>query len=121
MKAVRYITLMLVLAIAFSVWPSAVYAMPANPAAASSIVEKPKSGFVKLSVTNKTGGTIFIQLVGEGRSYSFSATAAGKNTFEILPGRYTYTLSTSACRGSVTKTRNFKGSSASLGSWVCRK
>jgi len=119
MKAVRFITMFIVLAIAFSVWsPTAVLAKPGT-SADSSIIAKAKSGIVKISVTNKTGGVIYIQLTGA-HNYYFVASNAGKNSFEILPGKYTYTLSTSACSGSVTRTKNFKGGSASLGQWYCR-
>ena len=122
MKTVRFMTLIIVLAIAFSVLtPSIVLAKPGNAALNSSIVEKTtKSTLVKISVTNKTGGTIFISLSGA-HNYSFAATQPGKNTFEIQPGKYTYTLSTSACRGSITKTGNFKSGNVSLGQWQCRK
>lgn len=120
MKAVRLITFILVLAIAFSVWtPSTAYAGSAAGSATHSMIEKAKSTVVRISVTNKTGGTMYINLVGEGRSYFFAAPKIGKNTFEILPGKYTYTLTNSACRGSFSKTRSFKSGSASLGAWMC--
>jgi len=121
MKTVRWLTLVIVLAIVFSTWaPTAVLAKPAA-AGAGSVEAKAKSTVVKLSLTNKTGGTIYLSLSGEGRAYSFASSTQGKVSFEIQPGKYTYTLSTSACRGSVTKTRSFKAGSASLGSWICRR
>ncbi|MEI7845199.1 MAG: hypothetical protein WCK35_05275 [Chloroflexota bacterium] len=121
MKITRLISIMLVLVMSFSIWtPAPVYARSAQ-AATASLVEKAKITVVKLNINNKTSGYLYINLVGEGRNYYFAATNKGKNTFEIAPGKYTYTISASACKGSVTKTKNFKSKSASLGSWICRK
>jgi YHS domain-containing protein len=123
MKTARLVSIILVLVIAFSVFtPAPAYAKSAEAAATFSMVEKAKSTVARLTITNKTGGTMYISVSGAGRSYYFAASNAGKNTFELLPGKYTYTITTSACRGQVTKTKNFKaGSATSVGSYVCRK
>jgi hypothetical protein len=50
------------------------------------------------------------------RSYYFSA-GEGKNIFMIAPGKYLVKITTSACKGVVTK-KNFSG--GSLGTYRCR-
>jgi len=123
MKTARWITLVIVLALAFSVWtPSTVLAKPAQ-AGADSIqlgVDFAKSSMVKLTLNNKTGGTLYLSLVGEKMSYSFATAKQGKTIYQILPGKYTFTITTSRCSGSIVKTKNFKGSAA-LGPYICRK
>jgi hypothetical protein len=123
MKNVRWITLVIVLALAFSVWtPGTVLAKPAQAGAASiqTSVDFAKSTMVKLTLINQTGGILYVSLVSEKMSYSFATGKQGKSIYQILPGKYTFTASTSKCPGSIVKTRSFKGSST-LGPYICRK
>jgi hypothetical protein len=126
MKTVRLITFFIVAILVCSAWtPSPVLAstevaretIEANGVSANVDVAAPK--LVKVTITNKTGGTMYISLVGP-RNYSFAAPNQGKTSFQIVPGRYTYTLRTSACPGSVTKKAYFK-TGGSLGAWMCPK
>jgi hypothetical protein len=73
---------------------------------------------VKLTINNKTGGILYVTLKGT-RSYSFAA-PVGKTKYQIESGRYTYTVRSSACGGSITKAKNFKGG-GSLGPYFCKK
>jgi hypothetical protein len=120
MKNLRIITLVLVLAIAFSVWaPTPVLAKPADSGAAS-MAAKPKVTVVDLSITNQTGGPLMVTMVGDAGTFSFSA-PVGKSTHKIAPGKYTVTLVSYVCHGSATKTRTFTSSKGNLGTWKCRK
>jgi hypothetical protein len=120
MKTVRLITLVIVLALAFSVWgPAPVLAKSADPSQALA-GDFAKSSMVKLTISNRTGGTLYISLTGPKGNYWFAASKQGKSNFQILPGKYTYTITASNCGGHLTKTRNFKGS-ASLGQIVCNR
>ncbi|GAB4399903.1 MAG: hypothetical protein OHK0031_18890 [Anaerolineales bacterium] len=104
MKAIRTINFALVLLLMFSfLTPSSAYAK----SAAESV--QPAAKIASLTVDNRTGGTLYIQMTGA-NYYSFSTSNAGKTTFEnIKPGKYTITLTTSACPGSlVFKNRQVK-------------
>ena len=120
MKNVRLITIVIVLALAFSVWgPAPVLAKSADHSPALT-ADFAKSSKVKLTINNKTGGTLYISLTGPKGNYWFAASKQGKSNFQILPGKYTYTITASNCGGHITKTKNFKGS-ASLGQIYCNR
>lgn len=72
-----------------------------------------------LTVDNKTGGTLYVTLNGP-KTYAFNTSKSGKTTFEgIEPGKYTITVRSSACGGSLTYEKNIKGK-ASLKPFICR-
>jgi YHS domain-containing protein len=71
-----------------------------------------------LTVDNRTGGTLYVTLTGP-KTYYFNTSKSGKSTFEgIEQGKYTITVRSSACSGSLTYTKNFKGK-VSLKPFVC--
>ena len=124
MKILRFITVLIVTVLVLSAWtPSPAYAkadaaqvtIGANGVSAN--VDFTAAKLVKLTITNNTGGTIYISLAGP-RFYSFAATKQGKNTFMIEKGKYTATIRSSACGGSLTKKVNGGGS---LGTIICRR
>ena len=124
MKIIRFITVMIVTLLVLSAWtPSPAYAkadavtvtIGADGVSASADFVAAK--MVKLTITNNTGGTIYISLAGP-RFYSFAATKQGKNTFMIEKGKYTATIRASACGGTLTKKVNGGGS---LGTIICKK
>jgi hypothetical protein len=121
MKALRLLTIIVVVVMVISIWaPAPVYAQPSNPGSASQAGDYAKTKMAKLRVDNRTGGTLYVRLTGP-RSYFFYAPGQGKTTFEnIEPGKYTIVVTTSACGGSLTYTKNIKGS-ASLKPFVCRR
>jgi len=123
MKTVRLITFFIVAILVCSAWtPSPVLAKAGAAATTigangiSSNVNLATSKLVKLTITNRTGGTLYISLVGH-NSYSFAATNQGKNTFMIESGKYIATIRASACSGSLIKKVNGGGS---LGTIICR-
>lgn len=122
MKAVRLITCLVVAILVFSAWTPTPVLAKADvattsiiPNSVSSIGDFATTKPVKMTIVNNTGGFIYIRLTGT-KAYYFSA-GAGKNTFMIAPGKYLVTLTTSACKGAVTK-KNFTG--GSLGTYRCR-
>ncbi len=116
MKLSRFVTVFLSLAILFSVLGSSVaYAKPA-----ANVLEKAKITQVTIKITNKTGGIIYISMTTPGHSYFFNA-PVGKSTYIIAPGKYSFTLTSPTCGGSVTRTRAFTGRTGNLGTWVCRR
>jgi hypothetical protein len=125
MKKVRWFTLLVLLALFCSVWAPATVAAKAETtlvtigASSGNPEADAASETIKLIIQNKTGGTVYVRLVGA-QSYSFAATNQGKNTFLIKPGKYTYTISCSACGGSITKTKTLKGATT-LGPFYCNK
>jgi YHS domain-containing protein len=71
-----------------------------------------------LTVDNRTGGTLYINLTGP-KTYYFSTSARGKTVFkDIDPGTYTITVSSSACSGSLSYNKKFNGN-VSLKPFVC--
>lgn len=105
MKTVRTINLALVLFLMLSfLAPSPAYAK-----SAAENIQPAKVKLATLTVDNRTGGTLYIQMTGA-NYYNFSTSKAGKTTFtDIKPGKYTITLTTSACPGSVVlKNRQLK-------------
>ena len=126
MKTVRLITVLIVAMLVFSAWtPSTAYARADEAGVtigsndANTGMSAVDAKLVKLTITNKTGGIVYVSLKGATRSYSFAA-PVGKTKYEIEAGTYTYTVRSSACSGSITKTKNFK-SGGSLGPYVCKK
>jgi hypothetical protein len=123
MKNIRLITLTIIVMLVISAWTPAPVSASAyagsDASAAYSIRAKVKvepAKPVNLTINNKTGGAIFVSLQGT-QSYSFTA-PVGKTKYQIMPGRYTYTVRASACNGVISKTKNFRGG-GSLGPYVC--
>jgi len=81
--------------------------------------EKKNNKVSSLTVDNRTGGTLWVTLTGP-KTYYFSTADQGKTTFSpIDPGKYTITVRSSACGGSLTYTKNISGK-ASLKPFICR-
>jgi hypothetical protein len=102
MKTLRLFTIVLLAVLVISSWaPAPAYAQPSD--------------------SPKTGGTLFISFSGD-RGYSFSTSNQGKTTFEavILPGKYTVTVRTSACSGTLTYKKTVKGGTVGLPPFVCK-
>ena len=121
MKTARLFTCLMAIMLVFAAWtPSTAYAAPAGIGAASPS-QSTGSGtakMVKLTIGNRTGGPLFVTLVGP-QTYSFYVPDKGKDVFLILSGTYQYTVT--GCGGSsISKTRSFKGG-GNLGPYVCRK
>lgn len=117
-KIFRVSCLLVAIVLFLSCTPAVVFASPAastrpqfQAAAAAKIVQ--------LTVTNKTGGTVYVTLEGK-LTYYFTASDQGKTKFKIESGTYKYTVRASNCGGSISKTKNFKNG-GSLGPFVCKK
>ena len=109
MKIMRLVTIFIIMLMAFE------FLAPAQTAVALS-PDKEKTA--SLTVNNQTGGTLYVSLSGP-KAYSFAATSPGKTTFSnITPGKYTITIRTSACGGSLTYSKNLKGKE-NLKQFVC--
>jgi hypothetical protein len=97
MKVLRFFTFVLVFVMAFSVWPPAsVLAMPQESQTGAA-----RTAFVSLTIVNRSFGPLLVTLDGSGGSYSFFV-AQGKTTYQIVPGKYTYTIRFAAnnlCKG----------------------
>jgi hypothetical protein len=125
MKALRLLTIIVVVVLVISIWvPAPVYATPSGSDSTVSVhmtVNPAKTKLSKLTVDNRTGGTLFVSMSGP-RNYFFSTAKRGKTTFSnIEPGKYTIVLRTSACGGSLTYTKNLKkGGGANIKPVVCR-
>ena len=124
MKTLRLLTIILLAVLVLSTWaPAPVYAKGSTTPSNSSTqaVDLAKTKLAKLRVTNKTGGTLYVTFSGA-FSYSFAATSPGKTTFEsmIQPGKYTITVTSSACNGQLTYHRKVKGGTVSLPPIICR-
>lgn len=116
MKTLRMLALTIITVLVMSAWaPTYAYAM------SDGVTQPAKSQMARLTVNNRTGGTLYVKLSGSA-NYWFSATSQGKTVFNnIQPGKYTVTLSTSACSGSLKyKVKMNKGGNASLRPVVCR-
>jgi hypothetical protein len=88
MKTVRLVAFLLVFVIAFSAWTPAPVLASAETGGAYST----KAPLVSLTVINRTYGALQVTLEGgSGGSYSFYA-GQGKTTYQIVPGKYTYTV-----------------------------
>lgn len=123
MKITRFIRLlvMVVFAIA-SLVPTPVYAKPPVPNNNSinpSLAATPKTA--SLTVNNNTGGVLYVSLAGP-KSYYFNTAKKGNTTFSnIEPGKYTITVTSSACAGSQTFTKELKGKMSLNQVFYCKK
>ena len=118
MKTLRLFTIILLAVLVLSSWaPAPVYAKGSN----TLVVDLAKIKLARLRVTNKTGGTLYVKFSGP-FSYSFAATSQGKTTFTsvIQPGKYTVTVTSSACNGQLTYRRKVKGGTVSLPPIACK-
>lgn len=126
MKTLRWFTIVMLAVLVFSSWtPAPVYAEPAASDTETSItltIDPAKSKLARLRVNNRTGGTLFVRFSGD-RSYSFSTAKQGKTTFDpiIEPGKYTLTVTSSACSGQLTFKRKVKGGTVGLPALSCRR
>jgi hypothetical protein len=123
MKALRFLTIMIVAVLVISAWsPAPAYVKSVGTPATNGInptINGVKVKVAKLTVDNRTGGTLYVSLSGL-RNYSFATSKQGKTTFNnIEPGRYTIVVRSNRCKGSLTYTKNIKGA-ASLKAVVCR-
>ncbi len=125
MKTLRLFTIALLAVLVMSTWaPFPAYAQPSG--AANSVTLNVDLAttvkLAKLTANNHTGGNLYISLVGA-QSYRFVASKQGKTVFkDIKPGKYTVTLTTSACQGKLTFKRNFKANgNVGLPNVFCRK
>jgi len=126
MKSLRLFTILMLAILVLSMWtPAPVYAKQFGAASASTttlIVDLAKVKLARLRVNNKTGGTLYVRFSGE-RSYSFATSSQGKMTFAsiIQSGKYTITVTSSACSGQLTFRRKVKGGTVSLPGFVCKR
>jgi hypothetical protein len=131
MKTVRIFVSTIIICIALSAWPPATASAQVEnaqvfvPAASSGNYGLPKVAYV--TVENKTGGILYVELKADQyahepsrRSYAFGFPNQGKIRFQILPGRYTYTIRSTNCGGKVMYTKFFSGETA-LGIYTCDK
>jgi len=124
MKTLRLFTIVLLAVLVLSTWaPAPAYAKQPDTASASTtslIIDLAKAKTAKLRVDNRTGGTLYISLSGP-RNYNFSTSKQGKTMFQnIQVGKYTVTVRSSACSGTLSYKRNMKGT-MSLKPFVCRR
>ena len=122
MKTLRFFTIIMLVVLVLSCWaPAPVYAKQTSAPLNSPALILAKTKLARLRVNNKTGGILYIRFSGT-RSYSFSTGSQGKTTFAsiIQPGKYTITVTTSACSGHLTYKRKVKGGTVSLPPFVCR-
>ncbi|RPJ22855.1 MAG: hypothetical protein EHM33_22490 [Chloroflexi bacterium] len=126
MKTLRLFTIVLLAVLVISTWgPAPAYAKSADTAPTNSTsltVDLAKTKLARLRVNNKTGGTLYVSFAGE-RSYNFSTSSQGKTTFDavIQPGKYTVTVTTSACKGKLSFKRNVKGGTVGLPGFSCKR
>jgi hypothetical protein len=136
MKTVRSIISMLVACLVLSAWAPATASAKAGDDQAIVITglngsfESAKVAYV--TVDNRTGGSLSIQLQAlpfdprhskpgiQQKSYWFLATKQGKTQYQILAGRYTYTIRSSNCGGKRINTKVFTGETF-LGIYTCDK
>lgn len=124
MKTLRLFTIALLAVLVMSTWaPFPAYAQPSVSANTVTLnVDLTVVKLARLTANNHTGGSLYISLVGA-QSYRFATSKQGKTVFkDIKPGKYTVTLTTSACRGKLTFKRNFKANgNVGLPNVFCRK
>jgi len=134
MKITRIIITVIATCLIFSAWtptPASAKAEDAQVITTSDFnggLAYPKIGYV--NIENRTGGILYVELTGDvyGRgknaehwaSYNFSFSQQGKIRFQILPGRYTYTIRSSNCAGKRINTRIFTAETT-LGIYTCDK
>ena len=118
MKTVRLLSIVFVFVLAFSVCTPA-FALPKSLVSDSS--PEVKVMYTNVKVINHTGGYLSVVLVGvtNGRYYSLTVGNNERGEVRVESGRYTYTVTTLACGGRVSKTRSITGASTSLGQFVC--
>jgi hypothetical protein len=118
MKTLRLFTIIMLAVLVLSSWaPAPVYAKGSD----TLVVDLAKAKLARLRVNNRTGGTLYVRFSGA-FSYSFAASNPGKTTFEstIQPGKYTVTVTSSACSGQLTYKKKVKGGTVSLPPIVCK-
>ncbi len=120
MKTLRLFTFVLVAVLVFTTW-APVYAKPVD-GSATNVVDPAKTKLARLSVNNRTGGTLYVSLSGT-YSYNFATSKQGKTVFDavIQPGRYNITMRTSGCPGELHLKRNVKGGTVGLPTVICRR
>jgi len=121
MKTVRLVTFVLVFVLVFSAWTPAPAFASAEPGGSGTT----RSAMVSLTIVNRTFGALQVSLEGSDGSYFFYVTQ-GKSTYQIAPGKYTYTVRFapgSVCNGwrstrygdYLVKTRRFANMKNTLG------
>ena len=120
MKTLRLFTIAMLVVLVMSTWaPFPAYAQP-SAAEDTVTVELAAAKMAKLTVDNRTGGTLYVSLSGP-RNYYFSTSKKGKTTFkDIEAGKYTITVRSSACSGTLSFKKTMKGT-VSLKPVICRK
>jgi hypothetical protein len=131
MKVARIITSLIIACILFSMWPSNEIAAQAKNepevifTASNGGYDIPKVAYV--TAINNTGGILYVELKAVQykkeplrRSYAFGFPEQGKIRFQILPGRFTYTIRSSNCGGKRINTKFFTGETF-LGIYTCDK
>lgn len=129
MKVARIIPSLIIACILFSMWPSNEIAVQAKSepeiifTASNGGYDIPKVAYV--TVDNRTGGILYVELKAVQyaneplrRSYNFAFAQKGKIRFQILPGRFTYTIRSSKCGGKKINTKFFTGETF-LGIYTC--
>lgn len=119
MKTLRlFILAFLAVVLVATLLPAPVHAAPS--AGSSQTVDLAKTKLAKVRLNNRTGGVLRVTFTGP-YTYNFS-TAERKWTSAaiIQPGKYTITITSSACGGSFTLKRNVKGGTVGLPPMVCR-
>jgi hypothetical protein len=124
MKTLRLFTIIILAVLILSSWaPAPAYAKGAMAPSTNTtlVVDLGKTKLARLRVNNRTGGTLYVRFSGE-RGYSFAASNQGKTTFEsvIQPGKYTITVTSSACSGQLIYRKKVKGGTVSLPPILCR-
>jgi hypothetical protein len=109
MKNTRLFTLLMIVILAVSAWtPAAVSARGLEqPTLAPSLSLDPvTTQVVRLSIHNRTGGTLFVTLEGP-KSYYFTIGDSWAR-FDIVPGRYRVTAISTACSTKHEQSKNMK-------------
>lgn len=119
MKTLRLFTIVLLAVLVFSTWAPV---SAKSDASGTYIADLAKTKLARLSVNNRTGGTLYVSLSGT-YSYNFATSKQGKTVFDavIQPGRYNITLRTSGCPGELHLKRNVKGGTVGVPTVVCRR
>jgi hypothetical protein len=135
MKTIRLIILLIFASLAFAGWTSERVSAKAEDDRANlsaTLQGNPVDAeIVTLTVDNQTGGSLFIYLNAlpydrrhrgpiPAKSYLLLAGKQGKNQFQILAGRYTYSIRSSNCGGKRLNTKIFDGN-VTLGPYFCDK
>jgi hypothetical protein len=122
MKTLRLFTIAVLAVLVMSTWaPFPVYAQPSTTTTVNFDLATVK--LAKLRVTNKTGGTLYVKFTSATNNYFFAAPKQGKTTFTpatIKPGKYTITVTSSGCGGSLTYHKKVNGGIVGLPTIVCR-